>query len=340
MATDFGIDLGTQRTVICAGKSVVLDEYTAISYETHTGELIAAGTDAYNMLGRTPRSITAVCPLKSGIIAEYDLAESMLCAFLKSVANNKMFKARVMVAVPSDITEMPRRSIYNACYAAGARDVCLIETPVAAAIGLGVDFTTPRGVVVVDIGAGTTDIATLSMGGLVQCESSPTAGNAFSAAIERYIKREYNVLIGPHTAERIKKQIGCVIPRPLELTVTSKGRNQFSGMPQTFEINTNEMITALYDTAMTICKAISGVLEKTPPDIVGDIASDGVILTGGGSALFGMASFIENYTGLKVRVADNPKLCVAKGTATAIKNFDLLKNGDYRFKSLDEIIMN
>lgn len=337
MATDLGIDLGSSRTVIYSGKTAVLDEHTAISYETHTGRLIAAGTDAFSMTGRTPKSITAVCPVKNGRIADYDLAESMLTAFVKSIAKGSMMKSRIIAAVPSDLDEMPKRSFYNICYAAGARDVCLIEAPVAAAIGIEADFTTPSGTFIVDIGSGTTDIAALSLGGLVKCESIPTAGDAFSAAIERYIKREHNVLIGPHTAERIKRQIGCVVPRPLELTLTSKGRHQFSGMPQTFEINTNEMITAMYDTAVEICRAITRVLEKTPPDIAGDVSDHGIILIGNGSRLYGIDKFITRYTGLKVRTVDNPKKCVARGTSMAFRQFRRLKEGGYKFKSLEEV---
>ena len=189
MSTDLGIDLGSYRTVIYSGKSAVLDEHTAISYETHTGRLIAAGTDAFQMIDRTPRSITSVCPVKNGRIAEYDLAESMLAAFVKSVSRASMLKSRIIAAVPSDLEEMPKRAFYNICYAAGARDVCLIESPVAAAIGLETDFTTPKGTFIVDIGSGTTDIAALSLGGLVKSESIPIAGSDFRSAIENYVKR-------------------------------------------------------------------------------------------------------------------------------------------------------
>ena len=177
MANGYGIDLGSLRTVICSGKSVVLDEHSAISYQTNTGELIAAGTDAYKMLGRTPDSVTAVRPIIEGVIADYDMAQNMLTAFISEVAGNNLLKARLMVAVPSGITSMQRRSLINACIEAGARDVCTIEGPVAAAIGLGMDFTTPKGSVIVDIGAGTTDIATLSLGGLVKSESIGIAGD-------------------------------------------------------------------------------------------------------------------------------------------------------------------
>ena len=337
MATDLGIDLGSSRTIIYSGKAMVLEEHTAISYETHTGRLIAAGTDAFNMIGRTPRSISAVCPVKNGRIAEYDLAESMLAAFVKSVSRTRMLKSRIIAAVPSDLDDMLKRAFYNVCYAAGARDVCLIESPVAAAIGLEADFTTPRGTFIVDIGSGTTDVAALSLGGLVKSESVPIAGDSFCQAIENYAKREHNVIIGPHVAETIKRQIGCVVPRPLELTLTSKGQHQFTGLPMTFEINTNEMITAMYDTAVSICQAIMRVLEQTPPDISGDVSDYGIILIGDGSRLYGIDKFITNYTGLKVRTVENPKKCVAKGTAMAFKKFGKLKDGGYKFKSLEEI---
>lgn len=338
MANGYGIDLGSLKTIICSGKSIVLDEHSAISYQTYTNELIAAGTDAYKMIGRTPDSVTAVRPIIEGVIADYDMAQNMLTAFISEVAGNNLFKARLMVSVPSGITSMQRRSLVNACVEAGARDVCTLEGPVAAAIGLGLDFTTPKGSVIVDVGAGTTDIATLSMGGLVKNESIRVAGDYFNSEIEKYIKFEHNVIVGPHTVESIKKQIGCVKPRPLELTLTAKGQHQFTGMPQTFEINTSEMITALYDAAMTVCRSIQEVIEKSPPEIVGDIERDGITLIGGGSMLYGLPEFIEEYTGVKVISPKNPKTCVALGTAAALKNFDLLKNGDYKFSSLEEYL--
>lgn len=337
VATGFGIDLGSHRTVIYSEKSIVLDELTAISYYTHTGELIAAGTDAYEMLGRTPDSITSTCPVVNGVIAQYDMAKNILTAFLNSVANNKLFKARLMVAVPSTISDMQKRSLYNACLDSGARDVCTIEGPVAAAIGMGIDFTTPKGTIIVDIGAGTTDVAILSMGGLVKYESFRIAGSDFNEAIARYIKHEHNVIIGPHTVELIKRQIGCVMPRPLELTLSANGQHQFTGMPKTFEINTSEMITAMYDTVMSICTSVQSVIEKSPPEMAADISNQGLTLIGGGSLLYGLPEFLYDYTGLKINTISNPKTCVAKGTAMALNNFNLLKNGDYRFKSIDEL---
>lgn len=336
MATDFGMDLGTEWIRIYSGKTLVLEERSCISFETHTGELIAAGNDAYNMIGRTPPRITALCPIERGAIANYEMAESMIRAYLGVVAKNKIVRARVLVAVPSGITSVQERSIVNACVSAGVRDVCLIEAPVAAAIGAGIDFSTPHGSLLVDIGAGTTDIATLSMGGISKYESINVAGRDFTDAILRYVRREHNVDIGLHTAERIKRQIGCVTQRPLELTLTAKGINKFTGQPQTFEINTNEMMVALYDTAMSICAAVQSVIEKSPPEIAADISADGITLIGGGAALYGMGAFLEQYTGLTVRVPQDPLRCVGLGTGMAIKDFSLLKNGDYHFTNADE----
>ena len=338
MAYGYGIDLGSLRTVICSGKEIVLDEHSAISYQAYTNELIAAGTDAYNMIGRTPDSVVAVRPIIEGVIADYEMAQNMLTAFISSVAGNNVLKARLMVAVPSTITSMQRRSLINACLEAGARDVCTLEGPVAAAIGLGIDFTTPTGTLIVDVGAGTTDIATLSMGSLVQNVSIPVAGDYFNKAIEKYVKFEHNIVIGPHTVEQIKRRIGCVLPRPLEVTFSAKGQHQFTGMPQTFEINTSEMITALYAPALDICKAIVDVIEKSPPEIAGDIKENGIVLIGGSAHLYGLPEFIEQYTGVKVLTPENPKSCVALGTAAALKNFDLLKNGNYKFTSLEEYL--
>lgn len=336
MATNFGIDLGSQRTVICSGKSIVLDEQTAISYYSHSGELVAAGDDAYRMIGRTPDSVTAVCPIVNGVIAEYDLAEHMLSAFLSKVADNRLFKARIMAAVPGSITDMQKRALCNALYSAGAKDVCTLEAPIAAALGIGIDFTTPKGTIIADIGAETTDIATLSMGGIAEYQTIPSAGMAFNRAIERYIKYEHNIVIGPQTAEMIKRQIGCVKPRELELTVTAKGQHQFTGLPTVFEISTSEMITALYDTALDICVAIQSVLEKTAPEIVGDVKENGIYLIGGGSLLYGLADFISEYIGVKVKSVDEPKTCVARGASLAIKKFNELKQNGYRFMSVDE----
>ena len=337
MATDFGIDLGTARTIIYSGASPVLDEPSVVAVETHTGDPVSYGKDAYPMIGRTPDRITAITPIERGAIANYDVAEMMMRHFIGKISDNKMLKARVIVATPSGITVVQQRSIMNVCEAAGARDVCLIEAQMAAAIGLSMDFTIPRGSIIVDIGAGTCDVAVLSMGGIAQCESAPIAGIDFNEAIARYVKREYNVLIGPHTAEKIKVEIGCVIKRPLLLTMTCKGRNQFTGLPQAFEINTDEVREACGDTAIHVCKAIAGVIEKTPPEMVGDISGDGLLLTGGGALLHGLPEFIAEYTGLKVERVADPISCVARGTGKAFKNFGLLKQGDYRFRTLQDM---
>ncbi len=335
MATDYGIDLGTEWIRIFSGRNLVLEERSCISFDTHTQELIAAGEDAYNMIGRTPQRITALCPIERGAIANYEMAENMIRAYLGTISNNKLMRARVVVAVHSGITSVQERSIVNSCVSSGVRDVCLIEAPVAAAIGAGIDFSTPHGSLIVDIGAGTTDIATLSLGGISKYESINVAGSDFTDAILKYVRREHNVDIGLHTAERIKRQIGCVVQRPLELTLTAKGIDKFTGQPKTFEINTNEMMVALYDTAMTICTTVQKVIEQTPPEIAADISTDGIVLIGGGASLYGMKEFLEQYTGLSVKTPSEPTYCVGKGAGIAVRDFAFLKNGGYHFTPAD-----
>ncbi len=337
MPTDYGIDLGTARTIIYKGKSIVLNEPSVVAFDTHTGEPIAFGEEAFQMLGRTPDSINAVCPIERGFIADYEVAEHMVRKYLSEVSGNKMLKARVMVSKPSGITAVQQRSVIDACTNAGARDVCLIESPLAAALGNDINFNTPKGVIVVDIGKGTTDIAVLSMGGLAACESAKIASVDFDEAISRYVRKEYNILIGPHTAENIKLQIGSVWKRPVELALKAKGRNQFTGLPSIFEITSDEVMEALGDTALSICKAVQSVLEKTPPEMISDIANDGILLTGGGALIYGMTELLSDYTRLKVTLVPEPITCVVAGIGKALSDFDVLKNGDYRFRTLEDL---
>ena len=335
--TDFGVDLGSARTVIVSGKQVLLNEPSVIAIETHTGEPVAFGQEAYEMIGRTPDRITALCPIERGVIADYDVVELLAKHFLSKVSANRMLKPRVMVSMPSGVTAVQHRSVIDAVTAAGARNVCMIEAPLAAAIGNDVDFTSPRGTIIVDVGAGATDVAVLSMGGLAKCESARVAGCDFDDAITRYVRKECNVLIGPRTAENIKKTIGCVTERPFELAMTAKGRNLFTGLPQAFEITASQVCTAVADTANAICKAVQSVLENTPPELIGDIITDGVLLSGNGSLIRGFDEYLAHYTHIKVRRAPEPKLCVAFGTGRALRNMDLLKNGDYAFRTLQDL---
>ncbi|MDR1892319.1 MAG: rod shape-determining protein [Oscillospiraceae bacterium] len=339
MFTDIGLDFGTASTVICAGRQVVLNEPTAVSLDTQSGRPLKFGSDAFAMVGKTPDSITAVLPVEHGVIANYDAAEHLLRYFLKKVSSTKMVKPRVLVSIPAGVTAVQRRSIMDALQSAGARTVCLIESPVAAAVGIGVDFSKPHGTIIVDIGAGTTDVAVLSLGGLAQCESIRIGGGDFDEAIIRYVRKEYNILIGNKTAEDIKKQIGCVTQRPIEIAMKAKGRNLFTGLPQIFEITTNEVCAAVTDVSYGICNGIQGVMENTPPELVGDIAGDGMILTGGGSLIHGMNELLTRYTGIKANVVDDPFTCVARGAGKALDNLDLLKNGDYEFRTLQDLMI-
>jgi len=340
MLTDIGIDLGTASTVICSGRQIVLHEPSVVALETQTGRPLKFGGEAAAMIGKTPDSITAVCPVEHGVIANYDAAEHMLRYYLKKVCGTKMVKPRVLVSAPAGITAVQQRSIMDALQNAGARTVCLIEAPVAAALGVGVDFSRPHGTIIVDIGAGTTDVAVLSMGGLAQCESIKIAGGEFDEAIIKYVRKEYNILIGSKSAEYIKQQIGCVVQRPVEVAMKAKGRNLFTGLPQVFEISANEVCTAVTDVSYGICNGIQSVLENTPPELVGDIAGDGMVITGGGALIHGMCELLTRYTGIKASLTDDPFTCVARGTGKALDNLDLLKNGDYEFRTLQDLIVN
>lgn len=340
MPIDIGIDMGTANTVIYAGKTVILSEPSVVAVETNTGRPIKFGAEAYKMIGRTPGKITPVCPIERGVIASYDEAEHLLRYFMRKVYSGKLIKPRVMFSMPAGTTAVQQRSFMSAVQASGARNICPIESPVAAAIGVGVDFAKPCGSIVVDIGAGSTDIAVLSMGGIAQYESLRIASSDFDEAIIRYIRKEHNVLVGRQTAENIKKQIGCVIRRPLEITMKAKGRNLFTGLPQVFEITANEICDAVSEVSQGICAAVQSVIEKTPPELVGDIARDGLTLTGGGSLIHGMAELMGKSIGIEAAVAEEPMSCVAYGIGKALKNFDILKNGDYEFRSLQDLIID
>jgi len=336
---DIGIDLGTAYTSICAGREIKLCEPSVVALETQSGKPIAFGEAALRMVGRTPERITTVRPIARGAIANYNVAEQMLHHYMRSAFGGKMVKPRVMVSIPSGITAVQQRSIIDAAQNAGARNVCLVEGPVAAAIGLGVDFDRPHGSIIVDIGAGTTDVAVISMGGLAQCDSVGIASSDIDEAIIRYVRKELHILIGDRTAEDIKKQIGCVVHRPIEIAMKARGRNLFTGLPQLFEITTNEVADAVRDTSYAICNAVQSVLEKTPPELVGDIATDGIMLCGAAARMHGMAELMTRYTGIKASVVENAKFCVAVGTGKALENLDLLKNGDYRFRTLQDLII-
>jgi rod shape-determining protein MreB len=338
MFTDIGIDLGTAKTVVISGKMIVLNEPSVVLMENYTEMPYKFGREAYDAIGRSSDRYMPVCPIERGVIANYNVAEHMVRYFMRKVTGGKMTKPRVVVSMPSGVTEVQQRSIVDAIQNAGGRSVCPIEAPVAAAIGIGIDFSKPHGTIIVDIGAGTTDVAVMSMGGLSKCESARVAGTDIDDAIIKYMKKEHNLLIGRHTAETIKKQIGCAMPRDIELAMYAKGLSSMNGLPTAVEINANEICEAISETTYQICAAVQSVLNKTPPELVGDIADDGIYLTGGTALLNGMDALLEEYTGIKVTRVENVMTCVAKGIGIALRNFDILQNGDYEFRTLQDLI--
>ncbi len=336
---DIGIDFGTSRTVLFSRGKICLEQPSVAAVDTETWEPLCFGDRALAMLGRAPENITVVRPLERGVIADYDIAEQMLAFYMREAFGRRVIKPRVMISVPIGITPVQHRSVADIAGYAGGRGVCAIESPIAAALGLGADFTSPGGYMVVDIGAGTTDIATVSMGGIVRCGSGRTASGDFDEAITRYVRREFSVTVGSLTASRIKEEIGCAVPRELSVTMRAKGRNVATGMPAEFEITSEQVLEALDEPLRDISLAVRGVLEKTPPDIVADISARGIYLTGGGSLLYGLSERLTKEIGVLVIPSDNPRYNVVRGELIALKKPRLLKNGDYAFRSVNELIV-
>ena len=325
---DIGIDLGTASVLVYVqGKGVVLREPSVVAIDKTTGRLLKVGTEARRMLGRTPGNIVALRPLRDGVISDYDMTERMLREFIRKVAPVRLFKPRVVICVPSGITEVEERAVIDAGIQAGARRVYLIEEPVAAAIGAGIDIAKPDGHMIVDIGGGTTDIAVISLSGIVESTSIKIAGDQFDEAIVKYIRRKHNVLIGERTAEELKMQIGCVFPRPEEQTVEIKGRCLMTGLPRVFSVSSSEMIEAFEEVSTRILEAIHGVLERTPPELVADISTNGICMTGGGSLVWGFDKLIESHTGIETHVADDAISCVAYGTGKSLDDVDSMQDG-------------
>lgn len=326
--SDIGIDLGTATVLInIKGKGIALQEPSVVAVDRISEKVVAVGTDAQKMIGRTPADIVAIRPLRGGVISNFDLTEEMLRYFIRRVCNYRMFKPRIMICVPSLITEVEERAVYDAALQAGAKKVYLIEEPIAAAIGAGLDITQPNGCMIVDIGGGTTDIAVISLKDTAVSTSIKVAGDAFNEAIVKFIHRKYNVLIGERTAESIKIAIGCAAPREQTETITVKGRSLITGLPKTVETNSDELLDVMDASVRAILEAIHSVLERTPPELVGDIYTNGIMLTGGGSLLYGLDKRVQEHTGIAARVADDPITCVARGTGLALENLNQLDDG-------------
>ncbi len=325
---DIGIDLGTTTVEIyMSGKGVVLKEPSVVAINTKTDEVLAVGEEAYRMLGRTPSYINAIRPLKDGVISDHQMTEFMIKDFLKKVCGSLMIKPRVSICVPSAITDVESRAVTQAAVSAGARKVYLIEEPIAAAIGSGIDITKPNGQMVVDIGGGTTDVAVISLNGVVVSRSLKVAGNHFDEEIIRHLLNTYKVLIGERMAEKIKIEIGCVYDPDESVTAEIKGRHQLKGLPQRLTVTQTELFEPLHAQAMKIVEVIKSVLDVTPPELGGDIYTNGIVLTGGGSLIQGLPELIESETRVKVRRSEDPINCVAIGTGRSFEYLEDLQQG-------------
>lgn len=322
---DIGVDLGTSTVLVYVkGKGIVLKEPSVVAIDKNTGKILAVGKEARKMLGRTPGNIVAIRPLKDGVISDYDITEKMLRYFLKKVTKTRLiFKTRLVICVPSAATEVEKRAVIDAAYEAGAKRTYLIEEPIAAAIGAGMDIAKPYGNMVVDIGGGTTDIAVISLGGAVVADSIKVAGDKFDEAIIRHLRKKHNILIGERTAEEIKINVASAYPRQEKTSVDITGRNLISGLPKTITVTSEETIEALNEPVQEIIDAVHAVLERTPPELASDISERGIVMTGGGAMLYGLDKLLQESTKIKVFLAEDPVSCVALGTGMALDNIDV-----------------
>ena len=322
---DIGIDLGT-ATVIAyiKGKGIVLREPSVVAVDNNTGDVVAVGEEARRMLGRTPGNIVATRPLRDGVISDYTVTEKMLKYFINKVGGKTLFAPRIMICIPSRVTEVEKKSVIDAATNAGARRVYLIEEPIAAAIGAGIDISKPCGNMVVDIGGGTTDIAVISLGGSVVSTSIKVAGDKFDEYVSKYIKKKYNLAIGERTAEELKVNVGCVYPKIQDVEMDVRGRDLTTGLPTTVTIHSSEMLEALQEPALMIVDAVHSVLERTPPELAADISDKGIYMTGGGCLIDGLDKLLQEKTGINVMIAQDTVSCVALGTGKALDNLDSL----------------
>ncbi|HOJ77169.1 MAG TPA: rod shape-determining protein [Bacillota bacterium] len=320
-ASDMGIDLGTANTLVYVkGRGVVLQEPTVVALQKDTNNIFAVGNEAKQMVGRTPGNIIAVRPMKDGVIADFEVTEQMLQHFIKKAGKNVgILSPRVIIGVPSGVTEVEKRAVMDAGLQAGAREVYLIEEPMAAAIGAGLQVEEPTGNLIVDIGGGTTEVAVISLGGIVSSRSIRVAGDEMNEAIIHYIKRNYNLMIGERTAEDIKKEIGSAYPDARTETMEVRGRDLLTGLPKTIHVSNQEIQEALSEPVSNIVEAVKLTLERTPPELAADILDKGIVMSGGGSLLRGIDRLLSEETGMPVQVAEDPLTCVARGTGIALE---------------------
>ena len=320
-STDLGIDLGTASVLVyIRGKGVVLKEPSVVAFDRDTQKIKAIGEDARLMLGRTPGNITAIRPLRQGVISDYTVTEKMLRYFIQKAIGKRLYrKLNIAVCVPSGGTEVEKKAVEDAAINCGAKEVFIIEEPIAAAIGAGIDISKPCGNMIVDIGGGTTDIAVISLGGTVVSTSVKIAGDDFDEAIIRYMRKKHNLLIGERTAEDMKIKVGTCFPLAEDMTMDVRGHNLVTGLPKSVPISSSEIEEALRETTLQIVEAVHSVLEKTPPELAADIADRGIVLTGGGAMLRGLDELIQSKTGINTMVAEDAMVCVAIGTGKYVE---------------------
>ena len=337
ISTDIGIDLGTANVLVYQrGRGIVLREPSVVAVNKSTREAKWFGEEARQMIGRTPTSITAIQPIRDGVIADYTVTEQMLRHFIEKVCGRRrFFKPRVIICVPSGVTSVERRAVLDAARSAGAKDAFPLEEPMAAAIGAGLNISDPEGNMVVDIGGGTTDVAVISMGGIVKSDSLRLGGMKLDEAILRYVKREFNLIIGERTAEEIKMEIGSAFPLEEELELEVSGRDMVDGMPKTIHLSSVAVREALAEPVAHIVARTRSVLEQTPPELSADIVSHGIWLTGGGALLRGLDQLIQQQTGIPVHVAEDPLSCVAIGTGQALDHIEMLSETHFQYAGLE-----
>lgn len=325
---DIAIDLGTMTTrIYVRGRGIRLREATLVAMDRTNGRLLRIGEEAKKMLGRTPANIVPVHPIVSGVISDYDMTARMLKDFISRITSFSLFKPRVLICVPASITGVEERALIDAAIEAGARKVYLLEDSIATAVGAGVDINKADGHLVIDIGSGTTEAAVISLGGVVECESIKTAAMAFDEAIVRYVRKKYNILIGLRTAEELKHSIGCVYPRPEVLREEVKGRCLVTGLPKAVTITSTEMIEAMEEPLSQVMEAIHMVLERTPPELVGDVSQNGIVLSGGGCLLWGLDKVISERTGIETILVDDPLSCTVYGAGRLLQNLNDMNEG-------------
>jgi len=335
-SNDMGIDLGTANTLVYVrGQGIVLNEPSVVAVQSSTGKVLAVGHEAKRMLGRTPGDIMAIRPMRDGVIADFETVEKMIRYFIQKVHKRAtLVKPRLVIGVPSGITEVERRAVRESAEQAGAREIYLIEEALAAAIGANIPIDEPAGTMIVDIGGGTTEIAVISLGGMVISDSIRIGGDELDEAIIRYLRTQYNLIIGERTAEELKFKLGNAYPEKHVETMEIKGRDAISGLPRTLEVDSNEIREALKETVDMILEAIKNTLEKTPPELAADIVERGIVLTGGGCLLKGLDKYLSKETGVPVFRAENPLICVALGTGRYLEELNRIKGIDLINKKL------